>query len=31
MIANVKKFREDIREVKYTMSHVMKNKRALQP
>lgn len=29
MIANVRKFREDIREVKYTMSHVMKNKKAL--
>ncbi|CAD8152793.1 unnamed protein product [Paramecium octaurelia] len=31
MIANVKKFREDIREVKYTMNHVRKNKKALQP
>ncbi|CAD8166148.1 unnamed protein product [Paramecium pentaurelia] len=30
MITNVKKFREDIREVKYTMNHVRKNKKALQ-
>ncbi|CAD8063507.1 unnamed protein product [Paramecium sonneborni] len=30
MITNVKKFHEDIREVKYTMSHVKKNKKALQ-
>ena len=30
MISNVKKFREDLREVKYTMSHVRKNKKALQ-
>lgn len=29
MIANVIKFREDIREVKYTMNHVRKNKKAL--
>ena len=31
MITNVKKFREDIREVNYIMSHVRKNKKALQP